>query len=263
MAEPVKVVTSPGDTDPPQAPSSDASHRSADVGAPAGETGDPADAGDSAEGAGTPAGGSGDPAKGEWFSLGKVLGALFGWAFIAAGLLGIVAAIMGKPTRGPEFDTFMDRYFWWLYLGAPALAAVVTALTWGTSALLRRRRERVERRELVLTQRVRALRSMVRETQEVSHELERYLQERLAFLEELNRRVEEKQGLAAMSPETFTAFERVLDRRFRGQSRSGFVQQVVFLFLAFLLGFVGNWLSAPALDALQHWWTSIFNVNNH
>lgn len=34
------------------------------------------------------------------------------------------------------------------------------------------------------------------------------------------------------------------------------MQQVVFLVLAFLLGFVVNWLSTPALDTLRGWWTT-------
>ena len=166
-----------------------------------------------------------------------------------------MASIMGVPTKGPDFDKFADRYYWWIFLGVPLSIGLIIAAVWGISLLLIRRREQAKRRELVLTSRAKVLQTMVREAQEVSRELERYLEERLFALNALNMQVEDKEHLAALTPEQIKALDRALRLQFSGQRRSGYIQQVIFLLLAFVLGFIVNWLSGPTLNELQHWWS--------
>jgi Flp pilus assembly protein TadB len=125
----------------------------------------------------------------------------------------------------------------------------------GASALLARRRERVKRRESILTERAKGLQTMVREAQEVSRELELYLEERLAALQELSEKVDNQERLAALTPEQVEALNKILRQQFTGSRRSGLIQQIVFLVLAFLLGFVVNWLSGPLLEIVERWWS--------
>ncbi len=99
------------------------------------------------------------------------------------------------------------------------------------------------------------LQAMVREAQEVSRELELYLEERLAALNELSEKVDNQERLASLTPEQVEALNKILRQHFTGNRRSGLVQQIVFLVLAFLLGFIVNWLSGPLLDFVQHWWS--------
>lgn len=97
------------------------------------------------------------------------------------------------------------------------------------------------------------LQTMVREAQEVSRELELYLEERLTALKELSEKVDNQERLASLTPEQVEALNKILRQQFTGNRRSGLIQQIVFLVLAFLLGFVVNWLSGPLLDIMQHW----------
>ena len=87
-------------------------------------------------------------------------------------------------------------------------------MTSGVSSLLARRRNRVRRRELVLTERAKGLQNMVREAQIVSRDLERYLEERLDALQRLSTQVDHRERLASLSPEqveALTAFHDELD----------------------------------------------------
>ncbi|WP_157382824.1 hypothetical protein [Nonomuraea coxensis] len=118
-------------------------------------------------------------------------GGIAAWLFIGVPLiLQIAAWVTGRSTEGPELSKYYDQNFWWVFFGVPLGLAIVGALGWGAVsglfALSARRRDRVKRRELVLTERTKGLQAMVREAQEVSRELELYLEERLAALKELS-----------------------------------------------------------------------------
>ncbi|MEV4840174.1 hypothetical protein AB0K05_37095 [Nonomuraea sp. NPDC049486] len=63
-------------------------------------------------------------------------------------------------------------------------------------------------------------------------------------------------GLVQLTEEQTRMVDVVIGKHLVGQARAQLVQQVVFLVLAFLLGFVVNWLSTPALDTLRGWWTT-------
>ncbi|MBB6348900.1 hypothetical protein FHU36_005445 [Nonomuraea muscovyensis] len=194
-------------------------------------------------------------------SAGWILGGLAGWFIVVApGLIGLVAGLTGTPSEGPALDQLLDRYYWWVALGLPAGIVVVGGSVWGVtsgvSSLLARRRNRVRRRELVLTERAKGLQNMVREAQIVSRDLERYLEERLDALQQLSAQVDHQERLASLSPEQVEALNTALRRQFAGHRRSGLVQQVVFLVLAFVLGFVVNWLSEPVLAQLSRWWSA-------
>ncbi|MGW4471966.1 hypothetical protein ACWENQ_20040 [Nonomuraea sp. NPDC004354] len=155
-----------------------------------------------------------------------------------------------------EWSIFL-LYFFSVLLGVPlVIFAVVTAVQRMVRAR-RRREELILRRKDVLTNRIEVLTTVVTEAKAVSNELELYLQERLAALDALSAQVEEKERLAALTPEQVKALEKALQRQFVGQNRSGLAQQAVFLVLAFVLGFVVNWLSDPALDWLEGLWTSL------
>ncbi|MFF4615813.1 hypothetical protein [Nonomuraea jabiensis] len=189
-------------------------------------------------------------------SIKWILGSIVGWFVVGAPVvIGFSAAVMGQPTEGPDIDKLLDRFYWWVALGVPVVIAVVVGSFWGATSLLARRRERVQRRELVLTERAKGLQTMVREAQEVSRELELYLEERLAALQELSAQVDNKERLASLTPEQVKALDEVLRRQFTGSRRSGLITQIVFLVLAFLLGFVVNWLSGPLLAIVQRWWS--------
>jgi hypothetical protein len=127
-----------------------------------------------------------------------------------------------------------------------------------------RRRRREERRKLLLTERVNALhvkvrenqaslRAMAQETQDVAEELEEYLRERLALIDELSARVLDNKVLSEQTPEMLAAFNKAMDARFGKERRSGLRTQFIFLVLAFILGFVVNWLSSPTLETLNRW----------
>ncbi|MDQ3764364.1 MAG: hypothetical protein M3460_23175 [Actinomycetota bacterium] len=178
------------------------------------------------------------------------------WLMVSAIILGIIGFLLGKPTQGPEFDEFFDQHWWKAFLGTPVLVVIVLVAVYGVPWLLTRRRERIMMRERVLTERAKALQTMVREAQEVSRELERYLGERLAALEALNTQMRDKEHLAKLTPDQVKALDEALRRQFIGHRRSELIKQVVFLILAFVLGFIVNWLSTPVLDELRHWWAS-------
>jgi hypothetical protein len=127
-----------------------------------------------------------------------------------------------------------------------------------------RRRMREEKRKLRLAERVNALhakvgetrstlQAMAKETQDVAEELEEYLRERLEFLDSLSLEVQQKEQLSKLTPEMVVAFERALHTHFGNQRRSGLRSQIIFLVLAFFLGFVVNWLSSPTLAAMDRW----------
>ncbi|WP_020540128.1 hypothetical protein [Nonomuraea coxensis] len=65
--------------------------------------------------------------------------------------------------------------------------------------------------------------------------------------------MDDQERLASLTPGQVDALNKLLRRQFTGSRRSGLIQQVVFLILAFLLGFVVNWLSGPVLGIVQHW----------
>ncbi|MFF5082527.1 hypothetical protein ACFY36_36245 [Actinoplanes sp. NPDC000266] len=166
-------------------------------------------------------------------------------------ILAITASFMGLSEE--ESKEFVTRYFWWLFFAAPVILGVLGGAYWGIARWLQTRRDRRRRHQIILAERVMALQHMVREAQEVSRELERYLVDRLTAMETLNARVDEQQQLAGLTTDQVEALDRRLARRFVGERRSGFIQQIVFLVVAFLLGFIVNWLSGPALDVLKGW----------
>ncbi|MBT2234749.1 hypothetical protein [Nonomuraea sp. NEAU-A123] len=197
----------------------------------------------------------GSSSEGWWWG-----GGIAAWFFLGAPLIILIWAwATGHATEGPEFDKLFDQYFGWVLFGVPVGLVVVGAFGWGAfsglSALLARRKERVKRRESILTQRAKGLQTMVREAQEVSRELELYLEERLAALKELSEKVDGQERLASLTPEQVEALNKVLRKQFTGNRRSGLIQQIIFLVLAFLLGFVVNWLSDPMLGMVQRWWS--------
>ncbi|MDF2709939.1 MAG: hypothetical protein K0R62_5591 [Nonomuraea muscovyensis] len=75
-------------------------------------------------------------------------------------------------------------------------------------------------------------------------------------MQRLSAQVDHQERLASLSPEQVEALDAALRRQFAGSRRSGLVQQVVFLVLAFVLGFVVNWLSEPVLAQLSRWWSA-------
>jgi hypothetical protein len=92
---------------------------------------------------------------------------------------------------------------------------------------------------------------MARETEEVAADLERYLKDRLAFLSRLTAQVADQERLLQLTQRQKESLNNVMLSHFERQSRSGLRHQILFLVIAFLLGFVVNWLSTPALDLLS------------
>ncbi|MEU6720297.1 hypothetical protein ABZ897_53350 [Nonomuraea sp. NPDC046802] len=197
-----------------------------------------------------------DLLKGFAAGAGIVLAVLFGWAIVVGFILGIVGALLGMDPNTPELDKFLEDYFEPLYYGLPGLAVVVGGGGWGILRLLERRKERADRHTIVLETRAKAVQDVVRESASVSEDLDREITEKLAQLNELNARLEEMRKAVLLTEEQTRMVDVVIGKHLVGQARAQLVQQVVFLVLAFLLGFVVNWLSTPALDTLRGWWTT-------
>ncbi|GAA1619341.1 hypothetical protein ACFQY4_44725 [Catellatospora bangladeshensis] len=211
-------------------------------------------------------------------------GMLKGYYVIAAAL----SCFFGDRLLGgmPSSDD-QAAYDAWMNAHWPAMLAIVVLLPqvplaaglavrwlyllvkWGYgrwSERARHRRERAAARQLLLTERVNALhrkvgdtrqtlRGMARETEQVAEELETYLQRRLAFLDELTTEVQQREQLAQLTAAQTAAFDQALKRQFGRERRSGFWHQVGFALLAFLLGFLTNWLSDPLLAVIKAWYS--------
>ncbi|MFD2351075.1 hypothetical protein ACFSTC_19700 [Nonomuraea ferruginea] len=108
----------------------------------------------------------------------------------------------------------------------------------------------------MLESRAKAVQDVVRESASVSEDLDREIAEKLARLTELSARLEAVRKEVQLTEEQTRMVDVVIGKHLVGQARAQLVQQVVFLVLAFLLGFVVNWLSTPALDTLRGWWTT-------
>ncbi|MDX3101136.1 hypothetical protein ACIBO5_45000 [Nonomuraea angiospora] len=197
-----------------------------------------------------------DLVRGFAAGAGVVLAVLFGWAIVVGFILGIIGALLGMDANSPELDKLFDDYFELVYYGLPGLAVVVGGGGWGILRLLERREERAERHTIVLETRAKAVQDVVRESASVSQDLDQEIAEKLARLNELNARLEELRKEVLLTEEQTRMVDVVIGRHLVGQARAQLVQQVVFLVLAFLLGFVVNWLSTPALDTLKGWWTT-------
>ncbi|TDD05393.1 hypothetical protein E1292_17155 [Nonomuraea deserti] len=197
-----------------------------------------------------------DLLKGFAAGAGIVLAVLFGWAIVVGIILGVVGALLGMDPNTPELDKFFEDYFEPVYFGLPGLAVVVGGGGWGILRLLERRKERADRHTIALETRAKAVQDVVRESASVSEDLDREIAEKLARLNELNARLEEVRKQVLLTEEQTRMVDVVVGKHLVGQARAQFVQQVIFLLLAFLLGFVVNWLSTPALDTLRGWWTT-------
>ncbi|MFI9846261.1 hypothetical protein ACIHFD_55205 [Nonomuraea sp. NPDC051941] len=183
-----------------------------------------------------------------------LVGGLIAWGVVGTPfVISLVGSLAGVDMEAPAGQALLDRFYWWVALGVPGAIAAVGGSFWGVTTLLTRRRERVARRELILTERVKRLQDMVKEAQAVSRELERYLQERLVALQQLSAQVDSTERLAALTPEQVKALDDVLRRQFTGQNRKGFVTQIVFFLLGILVAFVVNWLSNPMLALVRNW----------
>ncbi|MFC5818686.1 hypothetical protein [Nonomuraea harbinensis] len=158
--------------------------------------------------------------------------------------------------KTPELDKFFDDYFEPVYYGLPGLAVLVGGGGWGILRLLERREERADRHAIVLESRAKAVQDVVRESASVSEDLDREIAEKLARLTELTARLEAVRKEVQLTEEQTRMVDVVIGKHLVGQARAQLVQQVVCLVLAFLLGFVVNWLSTPALDTLRGWWTT-------
>ncbi|MFC6682725.1 hypothetical protein ACFQE7_43535 [Nonomuraea ferruginea] len=185
-----------------------------------------------------------------------VLAVMFGWAIVVGLILGLVGALLGMDPNTPELDKFFDDYFEPVYYGLPGLAVLVGGGGWGILRLLERREERADRHAIVLESRAKAVQDVVRESASVSEDLDREIAEKLARLTELSARLEAVRKEVQLTEEQTRMVDVVIGKHLVGQARAQLVQQVVFLVLAFLLGFVVNWLSTPALDTLRGWWTT-------
>lgn len=197
-----------------------------------------------------------DLLKGFAAGAGIVLAVLFGWAIVVGIILGVVGALLGMDPNTPELDKFFEDYFEPVYFGLPGLAVVVGGGGWGILRLLERHKERADRHTIALETRAKAVQDVVRESASVSEDLDREIAEKLARLNELNARLEEVRKQVLLTEEQTRMVDVVVGKHLVGQARAQFVQQVIFLLLAFLLGFVVNWLSTPALDTLRGWWTT-------
>ncbi|MEV4364392.1 hypothetical protein [Nonomuraea sp. NPDC049625] len=197
-----------------------------------------------------------DLLKGFAAGAGIVLTVLFGWAIVVGFILGIVGTLLGMDPNTPELDKLFEDYFEPVYYGLPGLAVVVGGGGWGILSLLERHKERADRHTIVLETRAKAVQDVVRESASVSQDLDREIAEKLARLDELDARLEEVRKEVLLTEEQTRMVDVVIGKRLVGQVKAQLVQQVVFLVLTFLLGFVVNWLSTPALDTLRDWRTT-------
>ncbi|MFC4122404.1 hypothetical protein [Nonomuraea zeae] len=217
-----------------------------------------------------------DLLKGFAAGAGIVLAVLVGLAFVVGLLLGFIGGLLGMDPGGAEVDKLLDDYYEPIYYGV----VVIGLLVGGGRLAIRMLRQRAEgerpeqpgpgpyplptlqlpkgkpRRIPQVTPKDDDPGPSPRPGRDDVERLDREIEEKLARLAGLDARIEEARRQVTLSEEQARVVDAVVRKHFDSQSRAQLVLQVAFSILAFLLGFVVNWLSEPALTALRTWWAS-------